>query len=251
MLAMRSGWLLVLVGACCHARESPPPVPETCTAATIETAPLAECERRCAAGSPAACATTAGKYCRGYGGIAPDVKQCLSFALRACERASAQGCWYAAEVYSGAGDSTTRSVDDEMRALRRMLELHERDCAAGHGPACIETATWYDQPNPKADWPLRDPERAARDLARGLELEQKSCDGGDGYACALLALEIGGNPKVTKDRARQFALTRRACELGHAPSCSDAALLPDANRDELMKRACTLGLASACMPATP
>lgn len=239
-------WLWLLVSACSRSDKQPAKTvaAETCTAATIDVAAIATCEQHCAAKSAPACATAAHKYCRGIG-VTKDAKRCLELAQQACDLDSADGCSFVVEVYSGAPDPSLRDFAREEAVGRRMLAMYARDCAAGDGPACIETSTWYDL-GPDLPWPEQDRARAAKDFARGIQLEQQACDRGDGYQCALLSVEIGGSKKGPQDHERALALRRRACDLGHAWSCEEAALFFWDDRDALRARACSLGLASSC-----
>src|SRR4029077_148248 len=102
--------------------------------ATMEVAPIAECEAHCRDGSGIACAAAAHKYCRGLG-IHRDVARCLPLALRACELNVAAGCDDAAYVYTGTA-GPPRDDPAEQRMLRRALELWQRDCDADDGMAC-------------------------------------------------------------------------------------------------------------------
>lgn len=241
-------WLVILVACSSHHEAAPKPTgPETCTPARLDESTLEECEAHCRDGSAIACAVAAHKRCSGISMPHKDVSGCLKLALRGCELGAADGCNWAALVYSGTQDGRDRDADREDVMYRREVELLEKDCTAGNAKACIDLVLWYEPSQATPPWFTADHARAVKYRERGMELAQQACDRGDGYACSLLATEyMQHDAQRVADPQRSFALSKRACELGHGESCTLYASGDEAEVQGLLRHGCDLGNADSC-----
>jgi TPR repeat protein len=210
----------------------------------------AACEKACNGGEACACGTVGALYLHGSS-VGRDEKKGLALLDRACDAECAMACWALGNAYqSGAG---TRS--DMARANRyfdRLNALCKRGCDDGDPDRCFTLAGSYLGEHGV----VPDHARAEELYARSIALYEPLCDGGSAHACARLAVLQDHGLGTSESKPKATASYERACELGDAESCEEAAkrysgrdkdLPKDEKRSaQLAHKACSAGRAVGC-----
>jgi hypothetical protein len=115
---------------------------------------------------------------------------------RACELGELRGCDEAAQM--------VQNVDGA-----RALALYGKACEAGQQPSCNGVAIVY----------FNGLGGVRADEARGATLFAAACDKGEAYACSNYATAATQGRGVKKNAATAAAYRKKACSLGHKPSC--------------------------------
>ncbi|MEM8616036.1 MAG: hypothetical protein AAGF20_03775 [Pseudomonadota bacterium] len=152
-----------------------------------------------------------------------------------CEQDDVAMCrWYATSLLLGNG--VEENADEAERILRKLCAQHDQD-------SCYRVREF--------EWP--------NNVRDDNEQNEIACDFGDLEACRSLGLNLIKGRNIEKDAEAAKALFAKACDAGHAISCSDlgnAYLYPDNDHSlDLIKarnaytQACRNGYRSYCEEA--
>jgi TPR repeat protein len=136
--------------------------------------------------------------------ICPDLKACVV----ACDSKVAAACFEAGDIY----DDGVEVDEDDVKAR----SFYEKACELRDADGCVEAASMY------AGDPTGESEP---DMARAIRLYLQGCEGGSPAGCADLAELYRDGSEVPKDKAKAITFFRKACGLGDASACNEAARL--------------------------
>ena len=210
----------------------------------------AACEQACSRGDSCACGVIGALYLHGSS-VGRDAKRGLSLLDRACDAACPTACWALGNAFeNGAG---TRA--DAARAngyFERLNALCKTGCDEGEPDRCFTLAGSYLGQHGVAG----DHARAQELYARSSTLYEPLCDKGGAHACARLAVLQDHGLGIPESKPKAVASYEKACDLGDAESCEEAAkrysgrdkdIPAEARRAaELAHKACTAGRATGC-----
>jgi TPR repeat protein len=229
--------LLVLLAACHHGSDSPPPSPPlqtqgcasvaACTAEAdaalnVNDMPKAlnALNRACVFGDAHSCARE-GVYLQTNPQQDGDTQRAGVLFSQACDNNDALGC-----------ENLAMAADDAKAA-----QLYDKSCSLGDNNACGKLA-----------FRLHAGRGTSVDNARAFQLAQQSCQAGTGIGCAALgrAYSEGWNGTVDKDQAR--TLFTKSCDLNDGHGCADLAEVTTDPTEaaRLRAKACAEGYHEAC-----
>ncbi len=210
----------------------------------------AACEKACSAGDRCACGILGGLYLRGST-VGRDPKRGLPLLERACDEECTTACWALGNAYDGAA-GVHADASRANRYYERLNSLCQKGCDEGDADRCFTLAGSYlSQHGVKGDHA-----RAQELYARSLGLYEPLCNGGAAHACARLAVLADHGLGMEESKPKAMASYEKACALGDAESCEEAAKrysghdkdLPkdEARSVELARKACAAGRAMGC-----
>lgn len=135
----------------------------------------------------------------------------LQKAREGCDAVDANGCNFLANAYEN-GDGVKQD-------LAKAASLHSKACALGQPAGCMFLGMQHE--NGKGV--PKDSAKAQAAYAKAVPLYLDGCNEGHGQSCARLGnIYEAGNGGV-KDSKKAMLFYRKGCDLGHEPSCSNAA----------------------------
>jgi uncharacterized protein len=190
--------------------------------------------RACDAKHAEGCVRLAQMYREGDG-VALDKDQARTLARKACNAGAAEGCCELGQIVEGP----------------EAVRLYQRACDRKDACGCawLYNAYFFGQ------GVTRDEPRARIIIDTAVRLMRESCGKGRLHECLRLAWHYYPGPIHLRDEARSLAIQVKACDLGAAQGCLDAALnlggrnLEPARTLALMDQSCSRGHAVGCFQA--
>jgi TPR repeat protein len=212
------------------------------------------CDKACTAGDPCACGAVGALYLHGSS-VGRDAKKGLGLLDRACDASCTTACWALGNAYEN-GAGTRADTAKANRIFEKLNAQCRKGCDEDDPDRCFTLAgSYFGQHGVMGDHAHAD-----QLYARAATLYEPLCAKGDAHACMRLALmgDHGlGVPESKLDAAATYA---KACDLGDAESCEEAAKHysghdKDVPKDEkraadLAHKACVAGRATGCALAS-
>jgi TPR repeat protein len=189
---------------------------------------LAQLERWCDAGTPAACGIAGRALVQGEH-VAADGERGLALLVRSCDRGDKDACMRIALMY-GTGEGAVRDDGKALAAITR---------------ACDRAA-------PEACGLLVELQADRRDAAATIAAAQRACQMGHARSCTMLGEAYHRGIGVAADDREALRWSREGCRGGEPGGCGvlvaqgEPLPLPPRLRTAILARLCSDGLAAAC-----